>query len=473
MLRLALAFEFRALSRSWIGLLGVFAFIGVGSLTIIAGHHHVTQWQAALVTANEAQLESVTEARGYLERGEPGPADRSWVDMSQPLWQDWYAGTRVSRKPTPLAGIAIGSVDPAPVVFRVNRFANPLSASGYRIENPELAVGMVDLIFVLSLFTPLLVGLLGLDIGGRERESHIDRLICIQAGTIRDWLIARMIAVTIITGTATTTLCLAAGITGSAPLGQIAGLVILALAYTVLWAGILMAVNAHAKTVRGAAFAFGAVWTVLCVLLPSIAAEFALGHVQTDYARDETLRARALQYEAYEKELPSVLPSFYERYPALQRTPAATAEELDPLVGRHVYDLLVVDAMADRHVSRLSEESDARDTAEAAVWGSPAIALTLALERLAGAGPDATSAYRKHLVDSVRSRAMWVTERAFLQEPLTIDDFDTLVSSAPPPFEVRREGLAGPALALGIWVLACWFYAVAKLARQERLILAT
>ncbi|MEM9303069.1 MAG: DUF3526 domain-containing protein [Pseudomonadota bacterium] len=444
------------------------AFLAVGALAIVLGERFVAQLEGAHAAAEQAQEASVREARDYLARGEPGPPDRAWVDLGYPLWQDWYAGTRVARDPGPLAGIAAGAVDQAPAVFRVSRLADPMAAGGYRIENPELAAGAVDLVFVLGLLLPLLIGVLGLHIGSRERETRLDLLIMVQAGSDRAWLIARTLAVGAIAGGAATGLCVAAGLVSGASWSKIGGLVLLTLAYAGLWSGLLLAVNARATTVRGAAFLYGGVWTLLCVLVPTLSAELALGRVQVDYALAETLDARGLRYDAYEQGIEAVLPELYARYPRLETMPAAAADPLDPLIARHAYDGILVAALAERHRVRLAEEQSARQVANWGSWFSPAIALSLTLERFAGVGPDAAAAYRGHLVTLIEARVRWVLETAWQDQPLDAEDFDALVSAAPSSYRPRPSGLQLPLLAMIVWTFAGWTYGLRRLGHSGR-----
>lgn len=467
MLRLALWFELQALLRKRASAAAILAYLATGALAITLGDRHTAAWQQSVETAQGVQETSIAEAHELLESG-AAPPDRPWIDLTQPLWQDRYAATRVARLPGPLAGIAAGSVDPAPVVFHIHRRADPLAAGGNRIENPELAAGSVDLVFVLSMLTPLLVGVLGLGIGGREREEHIDRLIVVQAGEVRGWLLARMLAVAAIASVAAGALCLAAGLTGGAGAAEIGALVVLAVIYTALWGGLLLAVNANAQSVRAGAFAFGALWTIFCVLLPTVVAEIGLGRVQADFAVTETLEARALKYGAYEQDIEDATEALYATYPELKKLPAAADEELSPLSSRHVYDGLLVSAMAERHAERLEQEHAAQRLAERAAWISPPVALTLVLERLAGAGPEAASAYRSHLVAAVQGRVRWLVVQAWGKTPLSQADFDELVAEAPPSFRWQPSGLTGPSLLLGAWLLAGWLIAVLGLTRAGR-----
>ncbi len=459
-------FELRALLRSRASTVALLAYLAIGVLAIGLGARHVAEWSTALETARQAEAETIVEARGYFASGVSGPEDQPWVDLAQPMWQDRFAGTRVVREPGALAGVAAGSVDAAPVAFHVHRRADPLAVGGARIENPEISGGTVDLAFVLAMLTPLLVGVLGLGIGGREREERIDRLVTVHAGGVREWLVARMVAVAVIASAAATVLCLAAGAVGGASPTDVGVLVALSVAYTALWSGWVLATTGRAATVRGGAFAFGALWTVVCVLIPAVVAEVGLGTVQADYAVADTLDARALQYGAYEEDLADLTERLYARYPELRDLPAASVDELPGPVRRHAYDGVLVGALRDRHEDRLAHEAAARGLAELASGVSPPIALTLALERIAGVGPEAAAAYRSHLVAAVEARVYWLVVHAWRMEPLAQADFDAVVAGAPAAFRWQPTGLLGPGGLLVLWTVVGWVLAFVGLGRR-------
>lgn len=467
MLRLALGFEFKRLQRSWAGALAVIAFLTVGALAILVGQLNVAQWESALRAGAEAQESSIAEARGFFERGEAGPADRPWVDLSQPRWQDWYAATRVSRQPGALAGVAAGAIDSAPAVFRISRSADPLSAAGYQIENPELAVGAFDLVIVLALLLPLLVGVLGLDIGSRERETRLDMLVAVQAGAMKRWLIARMLAITLIASASAVGLCLAASLVGAASPVDTMLLSIVALIYAALWSGILLTINAQARSVRSSAFAFGSIWALLCVLIPALSAEFALGHFTDDFAAKQTLEARELRYATAERDVAEVLPAFYQRYPELTTAAAALEDPLDPALARDAHGAIVFASIEERHAVESERGRQAATLAERAAWASPAVAIALTLERLAGVGPEAAASYRDSLMRAVSDRVDWVVSRNWAKRPLDLDDFEALITDQAEFVAPERRALGNPVIALCIWTSFAWLLALRGLSRSR------
>lgn len=468
MLTLALTFELRSLLRSRASVVALLGFLAVGALAIFVGERHVAQWQEEVEKAEQAEATSVEEARGYFDRGESGPEDKPWINLSEPSWQDQFAGSRIVREPAPLAGVAAGAVDSAPAAFLINRWARPMSAGGYRIENPELASGAVDLAFVLTVLVPLLVCILGLGIGTRERESGIAPFIVVQAGAMRGWVVARMLAVAGIAGAASTVLCLAAGVIGGASVGETAALIAFALLYAALWSGLLLAVNARATTVRAAAYGFGVIWTVLCVLVPALVTEIAFAQVEQDFAVAETVQARTQRWAVWERDFKEILGDFYGLYPDLDPLSWEAVEKLPRQKQNVVRGAIEAALFAGRLVENLEQEREARILTERVAWLSPTVAITLGLERLAGVGADAGFAYRNALDQAVKARVEWVVHKTWANQPLTASDFEALVTSTPSSFQAPRDKSVGPVLALIVWTIFAWGIAMVGLNRTER-----
>ena len=124
--------------------------------------------------------------------------------------------------------------------------------------------------------------------------------------------------------------------------------------------------------------------------------------------------------------------------------------------------------MADRVASRQEEAREAQLFAEMVAWASPAVALTLAFERLAGMGPEAASAFQAYTMEAVEQRVHWILRHAWKKVPVDQSDFDALVDDSPVPFRWDVKGMSTPGLALALWSLATWLLAMLGLSRAER-----
>ncbi|MEM7515739.1 MAG: hypothetical protein AAF368_02285, partial [Planctomycetota bacterium] len=164
MIAAALQLELRSLLRSPLRLSIALLVLATGCFVIVQGKSDVTAWKAAIESSQNEAAESLEETRALFASGASGPEDRPWVDLSSAHWQDWYAGTRLSREPAPLAAVAFASAEAGAVTLRLNRFVNPLLAAGTEIENPALsATGGLDLVTVLTLLLPLMILALGIE----------------------------------------------------------------------------------------------------------------------------------------------------------------------------------------------------------------------------------------------------------------------------------------------------------------------
>ena len=170
----------------------------------------------------------------------------------------------------------------------------------------------------------------------------------------------------------------------------------------------------------------------------------------------------------YDGEESERLQALYTRFPELAQLPAAAQPALAPWLGRHTYKGPQLDQLDARHGARRAQEDAARNFASQAAWVSPPIALTLAMERLAGVGPEAASAYRSHIIDALRERIRWVLVQAWTLQPLDQHHFDALVASQPEPFRWQPRGILGPCAALAVWLILAWLSAATRLAGKER-----
>ena len=239
--------------------------------------------------------------------------------------------------------------------------------------------------------------------------------------------------------------------------------------YAVLWGGLMASVTAFAQTTRAQSLAYGVVWMALCVVLPTVAAEVSLARVQTDFGVVETLEARALNYDAYALGIEDVTTRVYRKYPELAELPAAADTILDPSARRHATDAVLVAAMTERVNARQDESRAAQLFTEKVAWTSPAVALTLAFERLSGVGPEASSAFQAYSMEAVDQRIRWILFHAWTKEPLSQSDFDLLVTSSPSAFQWKPEFAMVSGLSIGSWAVFSWLIAVVGLRRHEQI----
>ena len=406
--------------------------------------------------------------REWFTTGEVGPADMPWVDIHQARWMDSYAGTRIGREPAPLAGIATGSVDDSPRVARVTRGSDPFSDEGAKIENPELgSTETIDLIFVLAVLIPLLIGAMGVGCGSMERESGIDRLIAVQRGRASDWFLAQSAAIFCVVAVAVQAVVLAAAVTMGAFGTDGLLLALVALLYTALWSGILTATAVAARSLREATLSYGGVWVLLVILAPALQSELAFSKVADDPGLQGALDTRKEQYETYDTDLPLLVDELYRARPELVSMPLGFLDEVPRSATRHVYDWHRLQITTDKHRRSLLAEREADFGAMASMAWSPASTLTLAAERLAGRDLTAAMEFRTRVMLEITERMDWVLDATWGQEPLGEADFDELLTGTPKSMLPSSGGIAMHVFVLLAWAAVAWSIGVVRVRRRE------
>lgn len=464
----ALRHEVGRITRSRARLAALAIFLAVSALAALAGRSATAEWAASLANVEREQAEATGSAREWLATGAKGPEDREWVDITQPLWQDWYASSRAIRKPAPLAPIAAGSADNSPTIIRIYRNSNPFLEEGTAIENPEFGSSeAIDLVFVLTVLVPILIFALGIGCGAYERERGIDRIIAVQLGSTASWFLARAGAIAFIS-LAVVLVVVTAALAAVGGLGKGAGeLVLLSALYTLVWCGILTATAVAATSLREASFAYGGVWLLLVVLVPTLMSERSLASASAQANLTAALEQRAQLYSSYEADGAETVTRLYAARPELRTMPAAKLDALPPEVERHVLDWQGVQDIRKDNAIKLAEESRAIAQAERDMAWSPAAAMTLASERLAGRDMAATQAFRTEVVERITQRVDWVLTAAWANKPLTAENFERLVTTRSEPVVIATTGIAPHFAILAIWALAAWGVGVILIRKRE------
>jgi ABC-type transport system involved in multi-copper enzyme maturation permease subunit len=460
---LAVVHELRTLLRSRSSVAAVVAFLACGLYAIFAGQSFTAGWQASLDEVEERRSEAVEEARSHLSAGRFTPPDRTWIDLRFPAWQDVFSQSFVARRPGALSGVAFGAVDNSPVVVSINRTTDPFLAEGVHIENPEHgSSGDLDLAFVLVYLLPLLVAVLGIEIGGYERDRGLVPLLAVQTGRPWRWFMTRVAVVTGLSGVAAFVLCtVAALVAGAGPAGfgpwlELSGI---ALVYTLVWGAVLAVVLSFRGGVSANALGMGLAWVLICILGPTLAAEVALSRTADDYGLDLSLEARAERYDMAGLGQTGLRNELYRTYPRLRDLPYTNAPQPNRQNERHAMEGMMFAALRERHEARAAREAQQLATLATSLWFSPAIATSHALERLAGVGHEAATSFRARVVEATGERVDWVLESAWTGRLLDLGDFDALIESSSAEELHRAESSRVHLAVLALWVVGLLAFA--------------
>ena len=94
-------FEWKHFSRSPFKMLALLLFV-IASVYGLHNGKQLYQKQKQEIEVVELKAnEEVENTLSYYQKGESGPADRPWVDVTSPFWAMWYSGCLLYTSPSP------------------------------------------------------------------------------------------------------------------------------------------------------------------------------------------------------------------------------------------------------------------------------------------------------------------------------------------------------------------------------------
>ncbi|MEM6803655.1 MAG: DUF3526 domain-containing protein, partial [Bacteroidota bacterium] len=187
-------YEWKHFIRSPFKLIAMMLFI----IASIYGLHN----GAALFEKQSGEIEKIEEKiaeeqQKWLsdyEKGEKGPQDRPWVDLSEPFWAVWLSQVYHFKKPSPALVYNIGQAEQYGFYKDVNFGGSTYDADmAEEIANPErLQSGTLDFAFVALYLLPLLLLIFLYNIKGAEADKGFLSLIYSQTAKEQPWLLARV-----------------------------------------------------------------------------------------------------------------------------------------------------------------------------------------------------------------------------------------------------------------------------------------
>lgn len=278
-LRRVVAHEWRLMARDPV----VWAVLALYALLLAYGVFVGTDWKRAL-RANTAQAVALAD-KGFSDKlakvdrilsGRDRYAFAEDPRIAAPLAR--FKGYEMAAKaPSPAAAIAIGQSDVMPSFLRVQWKAMFKQASADELENPRnLAIGSLDLAFVLVYLYPLLVIALAYDLLSREREQGTQSLLLSQPVSLATFVAGKVAArATVAIGLAA--LVPAIGLLVANPDIVTAGetwrvglLMLLVVLYGAVWFAAAVLVNAFGRRSSTNVLVLMGAWIAFVLVIPAL-----------------------------------------------------------------------------------------------------------------------------------------------------------------------------------------------------------
>lgn len=249
--------------------------IGYGVFNGTAWKHFLTHsTQEAVQLADQGFISKLSK----LDRLLSGEDPYSFMeDPRAPGPLARYKGYEFAAKiPSPAAAIAIGQSDVLPSYLKVQWKPMFKQANIDEIENPRnLAVGALDLSFVLIYLYPLLIIALSYNILSSERENGTQALLLSQPVSVGQFVLGKIllrggIIIGLAVGISLFGLLVAnPDILSSGGLWRVGVLTLIMVLYGAFWFGLAVLVNAFGKKSAANALILMGVWIALVLIAPA------------------------------------------------------------------------------------------------------------------------------------------------------------------------------------------------------------
>lgn len=342
-------YEWKHLIRNPFKIVAILLFVmaGVWALNNGAALHHEQTLEIEKINKKIAEKEQETLA--YFEKGETGPADRPWIDLSTPFWAIWNTSVYHCKSPSPAMVYSIGQAEQYGFYKKITLWSSPYDADlAGEIANPErIQSGTLDFSFVILYLLPLLLLVCLHNVKGTEEDRGILKLIQTQVSSQRPWVISRVLFYgLVIFLTVVALLVYGATLTGvleeaSSAFGMAT---LLSLVYLLLWLGLYSLVLIRGNSTITITLSMVGVWILFAFVIPAAAQQIVgirnpVGMMTelTDAQRDDREQLWELPDSLYQEKVIALFPEIKEspvyqdtinRSAAMNRSAASLANEL-------------------------------------------------------------------------------------------------------------------------------------------------
>jgi len=363
--------------------------------------------------------------------------------------------------PSDAAFLALGLRDVSPYVLRVRAMGLQGQIHEGETFNPELALpGRFDFAFVLIYLAPLFAIALLHDVISGERHAGRLRLLLSMPAARHLWWRRTALRYVLLLGCLLLPLLAGAWVEGTATT-SILQIVFTAASYLAFWTGLCLLVAVRGWRSVASATALMALWTVLTLVLPTLANVAMTRLIPVNQGIELTLEQRHAVHEAWEIPREETMEKFFVNHPEWRDTPALPE-------GFHLKWYFAFQQVGDESVAKEAEDYRrgllARQSwATRLGWLLPGVGAQTVLHRVADTDLPAQLAYQDSIAGYHRDIRAFYYDYLFFERSFGMEDF-----AKRPLFSPRTADAPAPGYAFWALLVLCWLFAVAGLAASRQ-----
>ncbi|MGR4877144.1 ABC transporter permease [Pseudoxanthomonas sp. LARHCG66] len=403
-------YEWRLLLRSRIPAIGLLVLTALTVASLVSGVQRIDSQREAI--ARIATLQAADSAAVAAAHGKSTDAGQAAYYSFHSTW----------NPPSALSFAAVGMRDVAPFMLRVRALGLEAQIHDGDVFNPELALaGRFDFAFLLTFLLPVFVIVLFHDLRSNETESGRERMLrSLPMGLGRLYLrkaMVRALALLACVGVPFMVVALQQGVT----LSKIAGVLGLATAYLVFWAGLSLLVTRHGWSSATNAATLAASWVAIALVLPALAHVAIERAIPVDQGAEIARAQREAVNRAWDIPREDTMKRFYARYPEWSDSPPlGTAFHYKWYLAFHQNGDDDVAQMAADYRAGIEHRSVAASNLG---WLLPPVGMQAALTRLADTDMQAHLAYQDRIRAYHADLRVYYYRFLFRDEPFRQADY--------------------------------------------------
>tara|TARA_B100001778_G_scaffold57415_1_gene44320 strand:- start:1861 stop:3183 length:1323 start_codon:yes stop_codon:yes gene_type:complete len=271
------------------------------------------------------------------EEIEQGTIDKPRRDPTIPYWAVWNTPSHAFKYPSPMMVFSLGQSEQYGYYKRVTNWSTIFDSDlAEEIANPErMAIGTLDLNFVLIYLTPILIIILLFNIGGLEKDLRFDNLIYLNNISKERWLLARFsfyyLLTVLLIFMLITPYALFSGVLQSASLEFFNLLLIISL-YLLIWFTTFFFINVSGNGSSDHALKMISVWLVFCIIIPGAIHQISSLKYPTNYMTDYLDVSRDQSNKIFELPSETLREELLKAFPSLQTTLYATDTSMNKAI---------------------------------------------------------------------------------------------------------------------------------------------
>jgi ABC-2 type transport system permease protein len=366
-------YEFKHFTRSKAKVFAYLLFVVATAYSLYSGFDLQKKQRETINNIEKKKQENIEKVLLWFEKGEKGPQESSWVDITTPYWALSYLPTYVIKQPSSTFPLGIGQAEQYGYYKQVtNRSSVYDSDMVEELANPERLVnGTIDFSFLVIFLLPMVLIILTYNINGLEKDLNFDKLIAIQSGNTKKWILSRLGFYCFILIATVLVFILAVAALNQALYTKIFALIALSSLYIIAWMFIFYIIILKSNSSSTIAFKMISIWLIFCVLIPGAVHQMASVKYPTNLMTDYLDANRKEAYKVYELSADTLSNKIKSIYPNLIKTKHGldTIPDQD-IVGNSIS--AIINQMNKTTISKIELQNDTKNTfIKSSYWFNP------------------------------------------------------------------------------------------------------